>query len=451
MFKKIKTALSIAMFGALAAQPAWSFTAGQVGPVSLQHGFPVWVMDDAGVIADLSGTAIDAPIDGNDFSQLAGFGAEAFWWGISGDSASGVNIEFAMEAAYLTENPANGDQFPFARIRVNGPVDALGAWTVTVNHPVGGIFTVPITAEDDGQGGIEFKNQGNGDPALGAATDAPPYSGGLPGIDLTHFYLIGGNAAPDVTITGPGTGTPVNIPAAAFALVFGRVMPNFTVGLPLNNTAPFAMADSFAVAAGATKVLPILANDTDVISAGVNDFTINPKAVGIVLPGARTNPATPYEIGVESVATTLGGSVKKNADGTITYTAPSTFGEDTFEYVVQDDAGCISGTLDCSVVTDVGAPVTVTVAVQEITVSKAVFQPKFMKWDIKGRVAGGGNSTANIYAGATTAAPLIGTVTTNVNGDFSFTSKSAASPGNSGIITVESAALVTNTANIVVR
>ncbi len=441
MFKKLKFTILATLAGILAAQGAFAFVApNPIGPISLQHGFPVWVEDDANVRADLSGLIAAPPVPGNDFSQLAGFGPEAFWWSVSGDNGL-VNIEFAMEAAYLTETPANGDQAPFARIRVGGkpvagaPVSALGTWNVAVSNPA---VNFDIVATDDGKGGIEFKNQGT-DPSFGAATNIPPFSAGLAGSPQTLFYLLGGTAAPTVTITRAGEATQT-IAVGNFLPGVGVLVPN-----PIINQPPVAAPDISAAVAGSSKVLRVLDNDTD--QPG-DIFLINPQAIGLVYPlGAiPTNAATPFEIGVAPVATTNGGTVKKNTDGTLTYTAPAaTFGVDTFEYVVQDDAGCISGT-DCFVAT-VPVPTLVSVAVQQITVTKAEFRPKFMKWHIEGKVDGIDplNQTVTIYAGDDVINhPVIAVnVPTDANGNFTFTGKSQATPGDLAQIIVETPELIT--------
>lgn len=442
MFRIFKFTILATLAGVFAAQGAFAFLApNPIGPISLQHGFPIWVEDDLGLRSgpNLPLSTPDGPILGNDFTQLTGFGAEAFWWGISGTNGS-IDIEFAMEAAFFP-SVANGNQEAFSRIRIRGTVNAEGTWNVS--NGVGVNFDVTADAAGD----IDHTD----DIPFGIPGEIPPFSSGLANSPLTTFYLLPPTAvpAPQVSITPVsviGVGTPQVVDLTA--LDFGVVFPND----PLNNQPPVANPDTAAVAAGASKVIFVLDNDADAPAVD-NDFLINTKAIGLVYPVGFTPQvayaATPFEIGVATVATAQGGTVKKNSDGTVTYTAPPAgyTGPDSFQYVVQDDAGCISGTIvPCGLVSAAAdvVPTTVSVTVQDVTITEAEFMPKFMKWSIKGAVAGGANSTVDIYAGDdVTNHPIIASgVPTDANGIFTFNGKSLATPGDLAQVTVETPQLI---------
>ncbi|HYB93744.1 MAG TPA: Ig-like domain-containing protein, partial [Vicinamibacterales bacterium] len=78
------------------------------------------------------------------------------------------------------------------------------------------------------------------------------------------------------------------------------------------NVAPVASPDSFSVKKGQTKTVAVLQNDSDA------------NGDPLVLAGG-TQPTR--------------GSVTFNADGTVTFTAPSTTGTTTFTYVISDGRG----------------------------------------------------------------------------------------------------------------
>lgn len=105
-------------------------------------------------------------------------------------------------------------------------------------------------------------------------------------------------------------------------------VPDDTVTMPPAGIAPSAADDSFAVVAGATTALDVLANDVDA------DGTLDPA-------------------GLRVVGAPLHGQVTFGADGLATYvhggTAPDT--ADTWSYTVTDDDGLVS------------APATVTLAI----------------------------------------------------------------------------------------
>lgn len=83
------------------------------------------------------------------------FPPEAFWFTADAsitDATSGIDIDFgaAVEAAFVVENPAEGDQISFARIRIRVDVPTIGTYTVT--HPYG-VEVFEVTADDFGDDG----------------------------------------------------------------------------------------------------------------------------------------------------------------------------------------------------------------------------------------------------------------------------------------------------------
>jgi len=125
--------------------PADGATPFNIGPLSPQTTFPLWVQDSTGLTLEICpGTdpvhCISVPpIDGDAFSQQIGFGDEGFWASAeafvatSGGQAALVS---AVEAAFLPTF-ADGNQFPFTRLRIRVDVAEAGLYTVT--HPWGQI------------------------------------------------------------------------------------------------------------------------------------------------------------------------------------------------------------------------------------------------------------------------------------------------------------------------
>lgn len=412
MLKTLKTLLIVSTLIVTSPWATLAFTTGAVGPVSLQNGFPVWWQDDAGVRIQLCLDAspdclFDPVIPGNALSEQIGFGPEAFWWMSVGDNGL-VNLELAMEAAWLNESPIPGDQGPFARIRLNGAVDAAGTWTIA-----GSGLNFTADATDDGTGVITFKNQGAD--IFGAVTDDPPFFGVVaPGASqVSAFWGLGGNVVPEaITITGPGT-TQTILPAQ-FALQAGRL---FDDG---DNIAPVANPDLKATAVATTTSFNVTANDVDTLSVA-NVHGINPRAVGL---GAAApfvfEPGDPANIATPGMVTTSGGRVAKQADGRISYRPPTTFtGVDSFSYVIQDTGGCISGqntTVDPISGNNICLPSTVAVPNPAVSTSVIItveqqtnevsFRPKLQKWDI-------GGTTSVVNLNTETANP---TLFTNLSG-----------------------------------
>ena len=143
-----------------------------LGPVNPKNGGSLWIMDSNGVRLEvcLDGDGTEAcfydPVDeNNSYSQRVGFGPEAFWW--LAEAAIDVDededndylgfsalIVMAAEFAWNSEDPAEGEQFPFTRLRFRLQVPELGTYYVT--HPYGReVFVVDESSVDPKKGDID--------------------------------------------------------------------------------------------------------------------------------------------------------------------------------------------------------------------------------------------------------------------------------------------------------
>lgn len=380
----------------------------QVGPINLQNGYPLWWMDANGTQVEICLDAANCPLfdpaQPSPFSQQIGFGAEAFWWLAAADLVNPIGVglfELAMEAAFLTETAAPGDQLPFVRLRARFDVAATGDYTIT--YPFGSLtVNVPVVAD-----GINLTID-----IPGAATDVPPFGGalitGIPPVDASAgtangvsaffravtpappagFMGVSG-AASTIDATGLVNGATVTVtgPAGAFGAtntltnnglwdVAGKLF------IPGINVAPVANPDLKATAVATPVTINVVSNDQDTIAPGVNDHGINPKAVAL---GNDTTTLLNNAIGASLTrATAQGGTARINSDGTLTYTPAPTFsGVDSFAYVVQDTGGLV-------------ATASAIVTVEQLA-TQASFRPKLQKWDI-----GGTTSVVNLSTGTTT-------------------------------------------------
>jgi hypothetical protein len=124
---------------------ATGLTVGSRNPI---NGFPLTFRDTNGETVELcldgdgeTGLcAFDPPVPGNTFSQTIGFGPEAFWWSADAtiDLTGGGRaiLVQAIEAAFANEEPADGEQFPFTRLRIRIDIPQDGTYVVT--HPSSG-------------------------------------------------------------------------------------------------------------------------------------------------------------------------------------------------------------------------------------------------------------------------------------------------------------------------
>lgn len=115
------------------------------GPVSAEHGFPTWFQDGNGVRLELcldqNGMCLlENPLPGEPISFPDNFGAEAFWFAadstLEGPNGEEFSLVLATEAAFADEEPVQGDQVAFGRIRVRASGLVPGE-SYTVTHPYG--------------------------------------------------------------------------------------------------------------------------------------------------------------------------------------------------------------------------------------------------------------------------------------------------------------------------
>ncbi|MEK6193590.1 MAG: hypothetical protein N2F24_05110, partial [Deltaproteobacteria bacterium] len=230
---------------------ATPFTAGPTNP---QNGFALYVQDSGGLALEMCLDSVDnlgTPppcffdpyVPGNAFSEQIGFGAEGFWWAadafidVPERGFSAILIQ-AVEAAFLTEDPIDGDQFPFTRLRIRVDVPAPGVYTVT--HPYGQesyliesvgagfeireSFDIEFTADAQNQGRIApFLRWDNSQPAppvgyIGDASTPHTVTGSPLG---TNFFQIEGTSLSGAPISLAADGS--NLVATDQFIVMGKV------------------------------------------------------------------------------------------------------------------------------------------------------------------------------------------------------------------------------------
>jgi len=185
------------------------------------NGFPVWYQDTAGIALEqcpttgfIGNQALQDPLCIPSGGPVAGFVDfdEAFWWTAVAAApdqggVTGALLVLALEAAFGTGDPVEGQQIVFGRIRIRADIAAAGTYTVT--HPFGvkvyNVTTPGINAINDtidiGGGGLDFVAVLGSSigPFLTCVTPAPPlgYLGdfnvlctvtGSP--NLTNFFRI---------------------------------------------------------------------------------------------------------------------------------------------------------------------------------------------------------------------------------------------------------------------
>ncbi|MDH3258165.1 MAG: hypothetical protein OEM19_01720, partial [Deltaproteobacteria bacterium] len=227
MTKKIKSLVVIVVAAVLilgVSQAAYAVPGGcpdegampmNIGPLNPISGFPLWAQDSTGLTVEVCLDPLlcisSPPIPGNAFSQQIGFGAEGFMASAETSITTNVGLDAllvtAVELAFLTEDPIDGDQFPFTRLRIRVDVPVAGIYTVT--HPYG--RQVFIIEEADLGPGQEIResfdisfvadtvHQGRIGPILRWDMD-------LPVLDANGEEYIGDLAVPH-TVTGSPCGT----------------------------------------------------------------------------------------------------------------------------------------------------------------------------------------------------------------------------------------------------
>ncbi|MBC3485594.1 hypothetical protein HU750_07905 [Pseudomonas sp. SWRI50] len=171
MLRPIPHPLAVAIFAGMLQIPAQAaLNAVDPGPYNLANGnFAGWYQDSHGRTLDLCLTkAVSSRVAGapgapaymctllptpgvfDDTQPIAfptNFPDEAFWFTADAaivDAARGIDLSYgtAIEAAFAAEEPVEGDQVSFARVRIRVDVPTAGTYVIT--HPYGvEVFDVP--------------------------------------------------------------------------------------------------------------------------------------------------------------------------------------------------------------------------------------------------------------------------------------------------------------------
>lgn len=176
------------------------------------NGYPSWYRDSLGQTVEFTappdpGTIFDPPDPNVPFSVQTGFGAEAFYWDANATIADlgGGNqaiLVLALEAAYNTADPTDGEQITFARVRIR--VDTPVAGTYRIIHPYGQKTFTNVAA-----GRREIND--TSDVGIGAPGD---FTGALSGQIGPFLKMVAppppagylGDGATAATVTGSPTG-----------------------------------------------------------------------------------------------------------------------------------------------------------------------------------------------------------------------------------------------------
>ncbi|MFM2066614.1 MAG: hypothetical protein RLZZ584_1523 [Pseudomonadota bacterium] len=164
--------LATPLFAQVCTAPVTPFTAGPIDPVSK---FPQWVVDSNGVGLGICLDSVDGlgnpppcfydpVVPGNAFSAAIGRGNEAFYYladntfTTSGPAIVDAVIVMAMESAFLSPDPVDGQQTQFSRLRIRVNVNVPGIYTV--DHPWGSkTYTVStLLPAGNGQNRMEISD-----------------------------------------------------------------------------------------------------------------------------------------------------------------------------------------------------------------------------------------------------------------------------------------------------
>ncbi|MDV6344315.1 hypothetical protein [Nitrosomonas sp. Is37] len=254
MLKKFYIAITlvVALIG-LGIQPAKSALTGKSIINSITN-FPGSFSDAKGVSLELcldgdgvTGLCLfDPVIPGNTTSETSGFGAEAFWWSAAATLALAgggqADLTMALEAAYLTGDPAPNQQTAFGRIRirVDVPVDGdykiwhpalseLNGCQPEVYTATAGIKSINITRDIGGPAPFDSALSGEVGPFLTWDPAVPPAApAGFVGDPNVNHKVVGGHCGINFfRIQGPagvdlnGSGRNV-VQTGAFA-VMGKI------------------------------------------------------------------------------------------------------------------------------------------------------------------------------------------------------------------------------------
>ncbi|CAG8863256.1 hypothetical protein PS627_00192 [Pseudomonas fluorescens] len=232
--------LALAIFASLLQVPAQAALYDvDPGPYLPENGhFAAWYQDTHGRVLDLclskavSSRAPGAPgapsymctllptpgvfDDAEPIAFPQNFPDEAFWFTADAsivDAARGIDLDFgtAIEAAFNVEEPIDGDQISFARVRIRVDVPVAGTYVIT--HPYGvDVFDVPAAGRrainmtrDIGIGSPKTYNgalKGDVGPFLRSLNG--PYTETNPGTGASERYIG------DPNLTEAVTGSPFN-------------------------------------------------------------------------------------------------------------------------------------------------------------------------------------------------------------------------------------------------
>lgn len=389
MTRTLRSVLTAFFLTVVLSQPAGAALQA-VGPISAANGFPAWYQDTNALQLELcldpGMCLLEPPNPGAPISFPDNFGPEAFWWnaeaiGLELPGGGTASLILAMEAAFANENPAEGDQVAFARIRIdfNG-IPAPGSYTVT--HPYGQVtYNLPAGASVFTQDIGNFDTPGRLGNFAAALADGPN-----PPVDPDATVNADGRSIGPFLVAADAAGVPLPfIVNAQGTYIANPVDLNRVIGSPIpdaahptgaqnyfrvqgpggtaetqfftlmgkaancgaGNLAPVAAGDLAAASAGVASRIKLIANDTD-------DSGVNPG--GIVIGTSPNN-----------------GTTVRNADGTVTYTPVAGFtGVDSFTYTVQDFCGLNSNIATAQVI------------VEGMTAARAELRPRLGKWSVAG-------------------------------------------------------------------
>ncbi|MDF0731764.1 hypothetical protein P0Y43_13690 [Pseudomonas entomophila] len=232
--------LAVAIFAGLLQLPAQAaLYAVDTGPYTLANGnFAAWYQDSHGRVLDLClSKAVSSRVAGapgapsymctllptpgvfDDTQPIqfpSNFPDEAFWFTADAaivDAARGIDLSYgtAIEAAFAAEEPVEGDQVSFARVRIRVDVPVAGTYVVT--HPYGvDVFDVPaagrrainMTRDIGIAGAGNFTGALKGDVGPFLRSVNGPYTETNPGSGASERYIG------DPNLEEPVTGSPFN-------------------------------------------------------------------------------------------------------------------------------------------------------------------------------------------------------------------------------------------------
>lgn len=150
-------ALPSVVAAACPGNAATAFLASPVVSAGPGVGFSAVLTDSQGIGLDICTDPtycfFDPVVAGNAWSAQTGFGLEGFWFLAESNFATpelaDVLVVMAAEATYASAVPADGQQFPFTRLRLRVDVSQPGIYTV--EHPYG-VKTYTVTAVTDNSG-----------------------------------------------------------------------------------------------------------------------------------------------------------------------------------------------------------------------------------------------------------------------------------------------------------